>query len=84
MRWCILPAHTHLQIRLDLHESNEKNPRIRARERARDRGKIGILAKEQVQCNNSDRNQRKQDTPPPHKTTYPASRRGVASQRHTS
>jgi len=25
MRWCILPAHTHSQIRLDLHESNAKS-----------------------------------------------------------
>lgn len=50
MRWCILPAHTHLQIRLDLHESNAKSADPRAPERAHGRGKIGILAKEQVQC----------------------------------
>lgn len=50
MRWCILPAHTHSQIRLDLHELNAKSADPRAPERARGRGKIGILAKEQIQC----------------------------------
>lgn len=50
MRWCILPAHTHLQIRLDLHESNAKSADPRVPERMHARGKIGILAKEQVQC----------------------------------
>lgn len=38
MRWCILPAHTHSQIRLDLHESNAKSaapvPRVHVCARA--------------------------------------------------
>lgn len=50
MRWCILPAHTHSQIRLDLHELNAKSADPRVPERAHGRGKIGILAKEQIQC----------------------------------
>lgn len=79
MRWCILPAHTHSQIRLDLHESNAKSADPRAPERAHGHGKIGILAKEQVY--NVQQRQKPTQTghPLPHKTNG-ADPRGRASQ----
>lgn len=40
MRWCILPAHTHSQIRLDLE--------LNAVKKSAKRGKIGKCAMQQV------------------------------------
>lgn len=62
MRWCILPAHTHSQIRLDPHESNAKSadPRARARNpRARATAVELVFSprKTSTTVYNSDRNQ---------------------------
>lgn len=66
MRWCILPAHTHSQIRLDLHESNAKIRGFRAipcallRARTRWAAVELVFSPRNKHKNNSDRNQRKQ------------------------
>lgn len=83
MRWCILPAHTHYKYDSTLTNQTQ-NPRSRARDgkSARDRGRIGILAKE-TQC----KQQRQKPTEQVHTFTrtdgrVPRSartRRGVAS-----
>lgn len=80
MRWCILPAHTHSQIRLDLHESNAKSADPRVPKRAHGRGKIGILAKEQVY--NVQQRQKPTQTghPPPTRRTARAPRRDARSR----
>lgn len=68
MRWCILPAHTHLQIRLDLHESNAKSavpaPRVHACARVYSAAvELVFSPRNKHKVYNSDRNQRKQDIP---------------------
>lgn len=84
MRWCILPAHTHSQIRLDLHELNAKSADPRVPERAHGRGKIGILAKEQVQCTTATETNANRTPSQDERRAARVSRRGVARSNDTS